>query len=234
MIDDPEYLYTPINGPAKTERKIFKNLFEENDTYLFMPTRKTELDGFVNVIITEKNDSNLFTSSHMDEIIQFNGQLKNTEFENGTLNYEDVCGSWKGSCLENTIFNILKGSGKTIDEIPVTYPKHGNKYFLASQLGGVDVNERSEITRAKAVMLVYFVRYTTPSDRDMSDRWLAGVKKHLLEYNGDLIKVNFQTSLSINEELARSTEGIFPRMVVTYSILFGFCAISCTMMDWVC
>lgn len=232
MNDDPEYLYTPTNGPAKKERTIFQQSFTENDTHLFMPTRKTGLDGFLNVIITRNDNRNIFTVPSLAKIIRLNHDLIQTDFHN-EISYLDVCALWKGSCMENMLIQLLNGSSSTIEESPVFYPSHNGIYFLAGQLGGVSVNNQSHLTSAKAVYFSYFVRYATAVDKQISDKWLTEVKNYLLTFNDQDIMVNFQTSLSLNEELAKSLEGILPRFSLTYTILLTFCAFSCAMTDWV-
>lgn len=44
---NPEYLYTPTNGPAKTERKVFNEHFSNDKCNDFISSRKLDLDGFV-------------------------------------------------------------------------------------------------------------------------------------------------------------------------------------------
>lgn len=231
MVDDPEYLYTPTNGPAKRERDIFQKTFTENSSHMFLPTRKTSLDGFINIIITAKSGGNILTQKYMDKIFNFDYEVKHNSF-NGS-SYLDVCAGWKHSCFTNVIFTVLNKSAGNIEQTTLSYPTHDGVYFLASQIGGVSLKADDVIASAKAIRLSYFVKYETTADMIESDKWITGIKDYLLNFQDNDIQINFQTFLSNEEELGKSLEGILPRFALTYVILLSFCVFSCAMTDWV-
>lgn len=191
--DDTEYLYTPINGPAKVERRIVRNLFQENDTELFQVSRKSGLDGFVNVIVTDRDNGNIFTRDHLNKIITLDELIHGTNISDGG-NYTDLCSKWKGNCHENLIFVILNQLGDMTVEEAVHFPIHNDIYFLGYQLGGVEVDNNGYVTSAKAILLTYNVRYELYEDISRSKEWMLEVKDFLLGYKDNLIKVYVQTS----------------------------------------
>lgn len=45
-MDDPEYLFSPVDGAAKTERLIIEEFFPMNYTHKFHPSRFTRAGRF--------------------------------------------------------------------------------------------------------------------------------------------------------------------------------------------
>lgn len=232
-MDEIEYLFTPTNAPSKDDRTLMRNTFPEYDTHLFQNTRKSNLDGFVNVIVTSSDGGNLYTAAHLDSVISLNQAIINITSSEGNHSYNDVCAKWKGVCYENNLIAILNGTGHTINTTNISYPLHNSQYFLTFQLGSVSIDSNGHVVSAKAVFLSYYMKYVSAEDAAKSDKWIATAKTIMSTYSVPGLVIHFETSLSLTEELEASISGIIPRFSVTYIVLMTFCVLTCMMTDWV-
>ena len=232
LIEDTEYLYSPIHGRAKEERKIIEKYFPENATDRFLPSRKMSLQGFVQVLIKDKTGGNVYDNTHFDNIRDLNGYVEDVTVlhENQNYSYSTLCASWRGTCPENTLLTLTTSDPSIFEH--TYYPFHHN-LFLGTQLGGVAKDQHGYVKSAEAVLLNYFLQYETEANVIRSDLWIGKVKDLLLSYNNDYIDVYFQTSLSIEEELRKATIDIIPLFSVTYVVLCFFSVVTCMMLDWV-
>ena len=76
-------------------------------------------------------------------------------------------------------------------------------------------------------------RYLGDDDKSLTDAWFEHVKSYLLHYSSDEIDVVFQTSQSLNEELAEAVKSVLPLFSLTYIILLSFAVFASLMLDWV-
>ena len=79
---------------------------------------------------------------------------------------------------------------------------------------------------------VYY-RYLVDEDKELTDAWFEKAKTYLLDYSSDVVKVVFQTSESLEEELDSSVGTVLPLFSVSYVILLNFAVFSTLMLDWV-
>ena len=232
LVQDVEFLYTPTNGQAKEERSTIQEHFKEEDDR-FLSTRKTTLDGFVQVVVTGSSEGdNIFTEATFNVISQLESEIYSLEIthESNIYTYNDLCETWDGSCEGNTLLTDLSASN---DFNQTGYPFHGT-IFVPSQLGGVSVDSDGYVSSARAYLLAYYVKYSSDSDLEKADLWLEKVKVFLRDdFRGEGISVDFQTSLSLEEELTAATKAIVPYFSVAYTILFNFTVLTCLMRDWV-
>lgn len=238
-IDDAEFLYTPTNGPAKDERSIIQNLFQENETHYFLPTRRTILDGALQVIVTNKAGGNVYSQNAFNEILALDQLVRDVIIsQDGTsYGYSELCAAWNEICFDNTVLMILNTTAYNVTQSNLTYPYHQmpgslEPLFIGNQLGGVTLKEDNiTVDEFQALYLVYFVRYQSVTKQSLSDAFLRKAIQDLLSFESNEIVAHFQSSLSLDDELTKATDSIVILFSITYTILTLFASLSCNMMD---
>lgn len=235
--DSTEIMYTPMDGPAKDERRLVQEYFPENDSYYFQSTRRTDLVGYAQILFTGTvGNLNIYHPEAFEEILELDEQVQSTVVDiNGELlSYTDLCAKWKTDCHQNTLLELVQGNPDNVTNLNLTYPVHDNRYFIGTQLGGVQTNENGFVNSAEAVLIAYYVRYQTDEDKRLGDALLAEFTKKMLESSElSFVVPNFETSLSMDDEIARSTGNIVPLFSIAYTVLMTFAAVSTSMKDWV-
>jgi len=233
---DAEYLYTPTNGPAKDEREVFQRLFPENKCGDFVSSRKSELDGYVNVIIQRTDGGDVLFDASV--IFALDAEIRRevvVRHGDDVYDYEALCGKWDGRCETNTLLAVLNTSAG----VNITYPVHERVIYMGRQLGGVELEGDTNVVKsAKAVMLSYFsgcVNSSNPDDEVTIElEWQEAFKNYFLKRKNDgQLKIDFLTSLSLEEGIEESAAGIVPTFSITYTIVFTFTVSTCMMKDWV-
>ena len=133
---DTEYLVTPKNGEAKTERKVITNNFHLDQAEHFLPERGAVLDGFLDIIIASADDGHVLTSRHVKAIHKLDAyirQLTARDDVNYNYTYEAICARWHDKCTMQPILAIYNNASLA-DYVPLTYPWF-NKFFLGNLLG---------------------------------------------------------------------------------------------------
>lgn len=238
-IDDAEELYTPTNGPAKEEREIIRDRFPENDSFSFIPTRRTSLDGTLQVIVTAKDNGNVKTSEGVETVLQVEELIQNVSIEhNGQVyHYSDLCAAWKQRCVENGIVYLFSRTHQDPNNINIKYPFHtqgGTSIFVGSLFGGVTTTADNVIETVKAMYLLYSVQYQTSEDQVIGDKFLRKCVEelHKMKTNEET-EISYQASMSLDDEVEAATDGIVALFSVTYFVLTFFASISCSMLDQV-
>ena len=159
METNQEVLYTPINGQAKTDRKIVEDLFKSVSWEAHTtPARLTHIGRFVQVIFTRNDDENVLVLSH---------KVKNSM--GVSFEYENLCILWHSSCLANYVLTSYEDNPDFLTEDNITYPytflPDGNVGFVGAELGGIefwneDVFEPqfSPVKSAKSFRLLYYLK----------------------------------------------------------------------------
>jgi hypothetical protein len=188
-------------------------------------------------LIVGKVSKDVFNSDAFAEVIEFDDIvstqiLNNYEF---SVAYNEICSRWNGSCVSNPILEIINRNPDTIDTINMSYPVHQTT-FLGMQLGGVILNDDGFVESAEAVLLSYYIQYQTPEAKEIGDAWLTAFVEFMLNEHHDKynhVTIHFQTSLSMDDEIARATGNIVVLFSIAYTILMTFAAVSTSMKDWV-
>ena len=145
---EPEYLYTPVNGPAKDERDYFDDDFPTNDRSDFSSIRNTKLEGYLRVHIEDKNDGNVLNNNAIAAAFEVQDTILNVKakYKGDNYKYEDVCAIWNGNCTYPGILKILAGSDP--ENIQIRYPFHpipnDETVNLIQQLGDVKTDENGK------------------------------------------------------------------------------------------
>lgn len=164
---NPEYLFSPIDGPAKDEKAFINEMFSMNFSSNFDPSRITEAGRFVRYIVTTKDGKTILRQHIWDEIMELDRKTRSTEimFDHEIYNYENLCAIWNDKCFENKILGLHEllpeiVNGSLLVDYPVMLnPNNFDVYILSIYFGGVSVKEDTgTIDEAKAVILNYWLK----------------------------------------------------------------------------
>ncbi|KAL7632548.1 UNVERIFIED_CONTAM: hypothetical protein RMT77_017115 [Armadillidium vulgare] len=240
-VTDPEYLFSPSNGLAKSERSFIENNFYMNFSTSFDPSRITRPGRFVRVIISAKDDGSLIREGIWNEIMAFDSRVRATNiiFDEDLYTYHNVCAKWDGSCFENKILNldelmpeILNGSFKI--EYPVTLnPNNFDVYVISVYFGGITVEEDGTVSEIKGLILNYWLKSETKKDDEKSRLWELEVLTNSIAKEYKYIKVAKYSSKTLEDELDVNTKSVIPYLVVTVFIMVVFSITASCMTDWV-
>ena len=173
METNQEVLYTPINGQAKTDRKIVEDLFKSVSWEAHTtPARLTHIGRFVQVIFTRNDDKNVLESELLDKAFDVHDMVLSHKLKNSkgvSFEYEDLCIMWHGSCLANSVLTLYEDNLDFLAEDNITYPytflPDGNVGFVGSELGGVELWDEDEfepefspVKLAKSFRLLYYLK----------------------------------------------------------------------------
>ncbi|KAI4461441.1 patched-related [Holotrichia oblita] len=106
---DPEYLFSPVNGEGKLERKIAEDLFKVNYTSRFNVARITRAGRFGRVIVTSKDgNKNMLRKEVWKELRLLDDLIQNATvlYEDEYFTYQDICAKWNNECFKNDILNL--------------------------------------------------------------------------------------------------------------------------------
>ncbi|XP_019897225.3 patched domain-containing protein 3-like [Esox lucius] len=221
-----EEMFTPINGPAKTERKVVQKYFPQNDS-AFSRLRLYTEGTYASIIIVSSTE-NILTVPTFKKIVQIDNNFKNLKV--GESAFQDLCVKKNGMCVSNAIFQIVKNATE-IATTTITYPYHGS-VFIASEIGGVELKSGStaEIGSAKAIRLFYFLK---EDNQTVNNIWLHRFIETASKIEHEHMTISYFTSLSRNEEFEKSSESIIPLFSLTYTLGITFSITSCLRLDCV-
>lgn len=169
-----EEQFTPVDGPAKMERKYIEETFPRNDS-AFSSLRLSTDGNYATLIAT--NDRNILTVESLHDILRLDSEVRNmaVQLDNQTFRYVDVCAETAGSCTSNDILDIIENNATNIDTVNLTYPWYHSDFRsipLYLSLGSVKLKQESSVVEsAKAVQLRY---YLEEDNKMKTDLWLEG------------------------------------------------------------
>ncbi|XP_070561084.1 patched domain-containing protein 3-like isoform X3 [Ptychodera flava] len=236
---DTEYLFSPENGPAKKHRREIEKHFDVDFDGGFLPDRRTEVGRYAHALILVKNgDGSVLTEDVLEEIIKFHEKAVNLTVTSGkkVYSYGDVCAKWKTDCVyPNLILKLLNYNAGSVCFLTLSYPVTNVQkvdYFIGSDLGGVTLQNNSEIIKtAKAMSLLYSLR----SDEldDVSGKWEEAFVDFAQSYESRKIEVTFFTSKTLDHDFVDIVLYTIPLLIYACLVLTVFSVLSCTMFDWV-
>ena len=234
FINDSEFLYTPKNGQAKTERKFFIDNFPEDQENYFSAARKNTEDGSLIVLIAKSaNGGNVFSKAAIQYAIDVDAAIKkiSVAYNEEILTYGQICAKRNGSCSINAFLEILNYKAENIETINITFPFHFS-VFLGNALGGVTTNQQGVVINAEMISMPYFAKCVNDIDIEKANLWLGAVKEYLLEQENQE-KLFFYTTISPDEEVQLNQFSLAPKFAAAFVILLLFCILSCMSSDWV-
>ncbi|XP_071634893.1 patched domain-containing protein 3 [Temnothorax longispinosus] len=244
---DPEYLFSPINGPSKTERAIVEQYFKVNYSHQFDVSRITRPGRFGRVIVIPKDGGhNMLKSAIWQELQQLDWLIRNVtaKYEDEVFTYEQICARWLDDCFANDILD-LRVIMKDVErrDVNLTFPwvfnpvNTGEALVLALKFGGSVVNADSTIESTPSVQLAYFITAGSPRQDAIGAAWEeaflevvgkaedGGVFKH--------ISTARFASRTLELELEANTKTVVPYFASTFIIMSLFSVVTCMMTDWV-
>ena len=237
---DTEYLVTPKNGPAKLERKVVEQYFKLDQDQDFLPNRSPELDGFADVIVVREDGGNILTEEGLKTIIDLDSfihtiKAKSPDSNNTVYSYNDICARWQGHCIEQPALMMFNRDPQLVNILRLEFPKH-NGVFLGLTLGGVKLMENSTyIAEAKAMRIIYYVKYTNQKEEILANTWFKALLDALQMYEQDtpgyIIYRSAANSLTVQFDDA--SKDIMPKFAAPLALLITFSILSSMMSDWV-
>lgn len=163
--------FTPVNGPAKLERKFVEENFPLNNS-VYSNQRLYTMGEFASFIAVSR-DPNIFTNGAIKEILSLDKKVREIKLSRGheQLTYEGLCARKSNKCIPNKILDIMNHYGSNIDQTELTFPffRFGfTTIFLGYSVGGVNVSS-TVIKSAKAIRLFYCLK---EGNRSTTDLWL--------------------------------------------------------------
>lgn len=243
---DPEYLFSPVRGQGKYERRIVEENFKVNYSHRFNVGRITRPGRFGRVIIVAKdNTTNMLRAEVWKELRELDELVQNMTVTLPTgekFTYKDECARWEGQCYTNDILNL----DKIIDEVergelnltfpimfnPVTWEAHAFPVFF----GGAKVVD-DIIVSVPAVQLVWFVRTDNKVQMERGAAWedafleTVGIAEDTGRFKH--ISVSRFASRTLDHELEKNTRTVIPFFSSTFILMGIFSIVTCMMGDWV-
>ncbi|KAL4113456.1 hypothetical protein QTP88_017073 [Uroleucon formosanum] len=244
---DPEYLFSPEQGPGKTERAIVESYFKMNYTSLFNPTRITRPGRFGRVIVIPKQSDTMLSVEIWKELRILDDIIRNASItwgpENTVYKYDDICARWIDQCFPNDILNldyvmndVVNGSLKLTFPImfnPVTWDAHTFPVYF----GGTETDEDGLITRVPALQLVYFITADTKAQDERGSVWEEAFLNAVgnAEDSGRFSHISTARfgSRTLDIELENNTRTVVPYFSSAFILMAVFSVVTCMMTDWV-
>ena len=238
---DPEYLFSPVNGQAKTERAILDAHFPTNFSQ-FEPSRSSKGGRFGRLLITAKDEGSLLRSDVWREIYFLDQLVRNLtiEWEEKNYTYKTLCAkTMNGYCWNNDILEL----GLYMDrieqrEINLTYPfwltpEDFKVFTFPMFFGGFEFSDINTIESVDALSLIYFLDTTDKWMMERGSTWEATFLATVKEQNFPNINVFRFSSLTLEVELEENTNSVIPYFSLNIGIMIIFCIVTCMMTDWV-
>ena len=242
--DDPEYLFSPVDGRSKDERALINSLFPMNYSDNFNLGRITHKGRFGRLIVVANDGGSILRQSIFDQIARLDQAVKNftIEYDDELYTFSDLCAKAStGKCPENDILDFKD----RIQEIEnhkffLQYPLWINRdilkaYFFPASLGGVGTDANSLVTSAKALNLMYFMDITIKRGDIRAaiweDKFLTFIDS--IENKFENISIAKFISTTLRTELEANTQSLVPFFSITVIIMIIFSVGTCMMADWV-
>ncbi|XP_047446231.1 patched domain-containing protein 3 [Mugil cephalus] len=226
-----EEQFTPVDGPAKTERKYMEETFPRNDS-VFSSVRLSTDGDYATLIAT--NDTNILTVECLHDVLNLDSKIRNmsVQLDNQTFKYVDVCAEVFGSCFSNDIVDITGNNGTSIDTVNLTYPWYNTDFRsipLYLSLGSVKLNPESSVVEgAEAIQLRY---YLVEDNKPKTDLWLENFIYLVSNESSASIQVSYSTSMSMQWEFEKSSTSVIYLFSITYAISIVFSLVTCWRLD---
>uniref|UniRef100_A0A8C5RM16 Uncharacterized protein n=1 Tax=Laticauda laticaudata TaxID=8630 RepID=A0A8C5RM16_LATLA len=176
--NDLEEQFTPIEGPAKTERGFVQKYFQADDAHHFSPERLSTEGAYATLIaVASKYEDSVLTRRAFAELLKLDRAVRGIQAAG--LSFDRLCARNYDYCLSpNPILSLIHDNPAYIEVLlpNLTFPLFRDRVFLGFFFGGVLLGPGNEPTRplleAQAVRLIYFLQEDNPLKREASTLWL--------------------------------------------------------------
>ncbi|XP_060900293.1 patched domain-containing protein 3 [Labrus mixtus] len=233
MSNNIEEQFTPVYGPAKTERRYIQETFPGNDS-MFSRLRLSTDGNYATFIAT--SDRNILTVELLQHILELDFKVRSmvVQFDNKSFEYVDVCAQVMGSCSSNDILDIIAYNANNIEEVNLTFPWYYSSFKsfpLYLGLGSVTLDKgNSAVKSAKAIQLHYYLR---EDKKTKTDIWLESFVNLVSNCSSTSIQVSYSTSMSMQWEFQKTPASVIFLFSNTYAIAITFSILSCWRLDTV-
>uniref|UniRef100_A0A3B5BC82 Patched domain-containing protein 3 n=1 Tax=Stegastes partitus TaxID=144197 RepID=A0A3B5BC82_9TELE len=164
--NDIEAQFTPVDGPAKMERKYIQETFPGNDS-MFSRLRLSTDGNYATVIAA--SDGNILTVESLQDILDIDFKIRSmvVQFDNQSFRYVDVCAKVIGSCTSNDILDMIDYNANNIDAVNLTFP--------VSYSTSVSMQQEFEKSPASVIYL-FSITYTIAIVFSIMTCWLDNVR----------------------------------------------------------
>ncbi|XP_043494898.1 patched domain-containing protein 3 [Polistes fuscatus] len=243
---DPEYLFSPVNGPGKTERAIVEQYFKVNYSHQFNVGRITRPGRFGHVIIIPKDDDpNMLRTVIWNELRELDRIIREVKvkYEDEIFTYEEICARWLNECFNNDILNLHHVIQDVENrELNLTFPVMFNPVTWDAHLfpvffGGSVITDDLTIETVPSVQLAYFITVDNSRQDAIGAAWEEAFLNVIGEAEDSGIFKHISTarfaSRTLELELEANTKTIVPYFFSTFAVMGIFSVVTCMMTDWV-
>ncbi|XP_067133283.1 patched domain-containing protein 3-like [Centruroides vittatus] len=232
-----KHLFEPKNTRHVTEEDSIEKLFPMNLSSGAYMERMNREPNIAIVLVTAKDKDTVFRRDVFREIIELDKIIQNIKTEENFA-YKDLCARNNKRCLENSILLMSDGIQMMENETySIKYPlsKKGKYDFelMSLFLGGVETNEEDYVKSAKALRLYYYLNDNSKLQRRRAKEWqylfLDLIESSTFKY----IIVDRYTSITIEEELSKVVNRVFPRIPIAMLIIVIFSMLTCLYNSWI-
>ncbi|XP_008275922.1 patched domain-containing protein 3 [Stegastes partitus] len=228
--NDIEAQFTPVDGPAKMERKYIQETFPGNDS-MFSRLRLSTDGNYATVIAA--SDGNILTVESLQDILDIDFKIRSmvVQFDNQSFRYVDVCAKVIGSCTSNDILDMIDYNANNIDAVNLTFPwfhSDFRSFPLYLSLGSVTINTESSVESAEAIQLHY---YLEEDNKTKTDLWLESFINLISNESSPRLQVSYSTSVSMQQEFEKSPASVIYLFSITYTIAIVFSIMTCWRLD---
>ncbi|XP_076361005.1 patched domain-containing protein 3-like [Tachypleus tridentatus] len=239
--DNPEYLFSPVDGRSHTERNIIETFFPMNTSRKFDLGRMTRIGRLGRVIIDAKDGRTVLREYIFNEMQKLDTIIQNITitWDGGMYKYKDLCARTKRGCFHNDILDF-KGrirdieSRKYLLEYPIMFNRATQKiYHMLGALGGVTVDELGFVQSALAYSLIYPLDVDIKHGIERAQLWENQFLLTMKDIEMENITIGYFVSNSLESELEKNTQSVIPFFSITMIIMLGFSVVTCMMSDCV-
>lgn len=249
--DDPEYLFSPRNGPSHKDRERLFELFPQNTSENFDLSRLITPEKFGRVIFYMKPGQNILRKEVFEDILKVDQLIKNmsSTWDDDTKNWYEICAKGEPHvCFNNDIFDYTIGKLRDVPDkdqtvnatfgLGIRYPLHyinatREIYFPGGLLGAIQTNDDGEVIFSEAINMFYYLESSTRKKRLRAEQWENDFLKAVPAFCEQLeyAQCAYFTSLSLTQELEHNTTNVVPYFSITVFIMLAFTVSTCLMTD---
>ncbi|KAF4520468.1 hypothetical protein B566_EDAN004719 [Ephemera danica] len=242
---DPEYLFSPVNGHGKMERRIVEHFFPPNDTSRFNVGRITRQGRFGRVIVVAQDGGNMLRTDIWREMRILDGIIQNATayLDSEYFTYRQICARWVDECFRNDVLELDHvlpevENGTLRLTFPVMFnPVTWDTHIFPVYFGNTVIDEDGTIVTVPAVQLVYFAAADTKRQDAKGGAWEEAFLNAVGQAEDSGMFEHISTarfaSRTLELELENNTRTVVPYFSTAFIIMVVFSMSACMMTDWV-
>ncbi|XP_042331887.1 patched domain-containing protein 3-like [Sceloporus undulatus] len=238
--NDLETQFTPVDGPAKAERRFVQEHFPTDDGQAFSGQRLATLGTYATLLAVAADQESLLTGAALAEVLALDKAVRGIRSDGQA--FTDLCARQRGACAQpNPLLPWLRGDPRRLQALlpNLTFPLFQGSLFLGFALGGVTLGPGQEPARpvraARALRLLYFLQEDRDDLRLASRRWLQTFLDTIPALLGSLklasVRVAYFTSISRQKEFEKLAKDVIPLVSAAYLLTILFSILSCSRLD---